>query len=573
MDLLAWLRLYYPAPLGTLLSLFIPAGLAQTSRAKEKTNTESPQKPKSLPPLTAEQSQVMEMIEKSTAHTLLLYGETGTGKTRVYLELVKKQLLSGKSAILLTPEIGLTPQLAQTFIDSFPDCVVILHSTLTPAQRRDEWLKVLSTKQPVIVIGPRSAIFSPVHNLGLIIIDECHDGAYKQEAAPYYQTTRVAAKLAELNQIKLILGTATPLVSDYYALASKGLPIARMQQLATQSNHEVVIETVNLKDRDGFSRSQWISNKLIEQLSLTLQRGGQSLVFLNRRGTARLVICHNCGWQALCPRCDLPLTYHGDSHSLRCHTCGFRDKAPAACPSCKSVDIVFKSVGTKTIVSELQRILPKARIMRFDSDTKKADRLEANYEAVKHGEVDILVGTQMLSKGLDLPKLELLGIIMADTSLSFPDFTAEERTYQMLSQVLGRVGRGHRQGHVVLQSFNPDGPVIQAAIKRDYKTFYQSQLLERKMYKFPPFYYLLKLTCSRASSASAEKAARTLADKIQASKLSVEIAGPSPAFIEKNNDKYQWQIILKSKNRSDLLEIIKLVPANWTYDIDPSNLL
>ncbi len=573
MDLFAWLRIYYPAPLGVLLSLFMPNSLAQTSRAKSATNVQKPSSAKSLPPLTAEQTTAVSTIHESTATTMLLHGDTGTGKTRVYLELVKQQLEHNKSAIVLTPEIGLTPQLARTFLEAFPDKVVILHSTLTPAQRRDEWLKVLTATEPLVVIGPRSAIFSPVHNLGIIIIDECHDTAYKQEQAPYYQTTRVAAKLAELNKVKLILGSATPLVSDYYALSSKNLPIIRMQELATKSDHEVVIETVNLKDRDEFSRSNWISNKLIAHIATALQNGGQSLVFLNRRGTARLVLCHSCGWQAVCPRCDLPLTYHGDHHTLQCHTCGYNESAPAACPACKSADIVFKSVGTKTLVTELQHLFPKARVMRFDSDTKKADRLEANYDDIKSGKIDILVGTQMLSKGLDLPKLELLGIVMADTSLSFPDFTAEERTYQMLTQVLGRVGRGHREGRVVLQSFSPDGPVIQAAITRDYDAFYQNQVLERKLYKFPPFCYLLKLTCSRASSSSAQKAARTLAEKIQSSGLTVEIAGPSPAFIEKNNNKYQWQIIVRSKSRTELLEVIKLIPANWTYDIDPSNLL
>jgi primosomal protein N' (replication factor Y) (superfamily II helicase) len=299
-----------------------------------------------------------------------------------------------------------------------------------------------------------------------------------------------------------------------------------------------------------------------------LNRDGQSLVFLNRRGTARLVLCHNCGWQAVCPRCDLPLTYHGDSHTLRCHTCGFQETAPAACPTCHSTDIIFKSIGTKTLVNELQHLFPKARIMRFDSDTKKSERLETHYNAVRSGKVDILVGTQMLSKGLDLPNLELLGVVLADTSLSFPDYTAEERTFQMLTQVLGRVGRGHRQGKVIIQSHNPESPIIQAAIHKDYESFYQAQLLERKTYDFPPFCYLLKLSCSRASQASAKKAAVQLTEKLSATRQDIRITGPSPAFIEKNNNKYVWQIIVRAKDRQELIKVVKQLPANWTYDLD-----
>jgi primosomal protein N' (replication factor Y) (superfamily II helicase) len=573
MALFAWLQHYYPAPTGTLLSLFMPSGLTQTSRTKQITKARTAAA-EVLPPLTTEQKEALQTIRGASSHTVMLHGDTGTGKTRVYLELCKETLDQGKSATVLTPEIGLTPQLAQSFQQAFPGRVEILHSTLTPAARRDAWLRVLTAQQPIIVIGPRSAIFSPVHNLGLIVIDECHDSAYKQESAPYYQTTRVAAKLAELEQAKLILGSATPLVGDYYALANKQLPIVRMSQAAVISEHPPVdIDIVDFRNRDHFTRSSWLSTQLIEGVATALTQGGQSLIFLNRRGTARLVLCHDCGWQAVCPRCDLPLTYHGDSHTLRCHTCGFRESTPAACPICRSADIIFKSIGTKTLVIELQHLFPKAKIMRFDSDAKKSERLEANYTDVHSGKVDILVGTQMLSKGLDLPNLELLGIVLADTSLSFPDYTAEERTFQMLTQVLGRVGRGHRQGHVIIQSHNPDNPVLVAAIERNYEDFYQTQIKERQTFNFPPFCYILKLTCSRASKASAQKAATTLAEKLSMTDLAIHVTGPSPAFIEKNNNKYVWQIIVRAQNRSELVKVVKLLPANWIHDLDPSNLL
>jgi primosomal protein N' (replication factor Y) (superfamily II helicase) len=572
LSLFSWLRLYYPAPAGILLSLFMPSSLAQTSRSKHQATTKT--KPNDLPTLTKEQQRVLQEIHASTSRTVMLHGDTGTGKTRVYLELAKETLDKQRSVIVLTPEIGLTPQLAKTFQNAFPGQIEVLHSTLKPAARRDAWARVLTSKSPLVIIGPRSAIFSPIGNLGLIVVDECHDTAYKQESAPYYQTTRVAAKLAKLHEAKLILGSATPLVGDYYALANKQLPIIRMTQAAVASEHpQVVTEIIDFRNREYFSRSSWLSNILIENITDTLNGGGQSLVFLNRRGTARLVLCHNCGWQAICPRCDLPLTYHGDNHTLRCHTCGYHESAPSACPKCRSADIIFKSIGTKTLVNELQHIFPKARIMRFDSDTKKSERLESHYENVRSGQVDILVGTQMLSKGLDLPNLGLLGIVLADTSLSFPDYTAEERTFQMLTQVLGRVGRGHRAGKVIIQTHNPDNPVIRAAITKDYETFYESQIKERQAFNFPPFCYVLKLSCSRATKSSANKAALLLAEKLTSSGLKIHVTGPSPAFIEKNNNKYVWQIIVRAQQRPELVKAVKLLPANWTYDLDPSNLL
>lgn len=572
LPLFSWLRTYYPAPAGILLSLFMPSSLAQTSRHKHEATTKT--KTNNLPILTKEQRHALQEIHASTSHTIMLHGNTGTGKTRIYLELAKETLDKQRSVIVLTPEIGLTPQLAKTFQGTFPGQIEVLHSTLTPAARRDTWSRILSSKTPLVVIGPRSAIFSPLSNLGLIIIDECHDTAYKQESAPYYQTTRVAAKLAQLHKAKMILGSATPLVSDYFALSNRHLPIVRMTQAAVTSEHPAAVtEIIDFRNREYFSRSSWLSNVLIEDITATLNSGGQSLIFLNRRGTARLVLCHSCGWQAVCPRCDLPLTYHGDNHTLRCHTCGYQESAPSACPKCQSTDIIFKSIGTKTLVHELQHIFPKARVMRFDSDTKKSERLESHYEHVRSGRVDILVGTQMLSKGLDLPNLELLGIVLADTSLSFPDYTAEERTFQMLTQVLGRVGRGHRAGKVIIQTHNPDNPVIKAAIAKDYETFYESQIKERQAFNFPPFCYMLKLSCSRATKAGANKAALLLAEKLSASGLAIHVTGPSPAFIEKNNNKYVWQIIIRAQKRTELIKAVKILPANWTYDLDPSNLL
>lgn len=571
-QLTKWIQQYYPAPLGQIMSLILPSVLAQKSRSTP--TLPKPATALSLPRLTPEQTQAVKTITAAYPTSTLLHGDTGTGKTRVYLELTSKQIDQNKSVIILTPEIGLTPQLVHACEQTFSGKTVVLHSNLTPAQRRNTWLHILNATQPLVVVGPRSALFAPIKSLGLIILDESHDNAYKQEQSPHYLTSRVAARLASLHQAQLILGSATPLVSDYYAFEQKNLPIVRMQQPAVQhSSTEPNITLVDLKNRDEFSRSPWIANSLLAALEENLLKQEQSLLFLNRRGTARLVLCQTCGWQAHCPRCDLPLTYHGDTHRMRCHTCGFSDKTPLACPDCSESNIVFRSIGTKSLVTELEKLLPQARVMRFDSDTSKNQRLESQFEAVKTGSVDILIGTQVLGKGLDLPRLSLLGVVLADTGLSFPDYTAEEQTFQLLTQVIGRVSRGHLAGKVFLQTHHSHNPVLGAAISKDYASFYYQQLAERKQFLFPPFCYLLKLTCSRASSASAKTASDKLTAELRTTIKGIEVIGPSPAFVEKTHNHYKWQVTIKSKNRGTLVGICNNLPANWSYDLDPSNLL
>lgn len=576
LELIDWLKDYYPAPLGQLLGMFLPASLLKNSKTKPQTKKETENSKKELPKLTltSDQKKAVQSIMANKSRASLLHGDTATGKTQVYLELAKKIIDEGQSVIVLTPEIGLTSQLVNSFNQQFSGHVHLLHSNLTPLQRRRTWLSIARSKEPLIVIGPRSALFSPLKNVGLVVLDEAHDSAYKQEQAPYYQATRVAAKLSELHQARLVLGSATPLISDYYTFATKGLPIVRMEQIATDSAaNSADIKVVNLRDQQQFSRSSWLSDRLVAALTDNLEKNQQSLLFLNRRGSARLILCKVCGWQAVCPRCDLPLTYHGDRHEILCHTCGFSDNVPTSCPVCQANDIIFQGIGTKSLFAEVARLFPKARISRFDGDNKKSERLEAQYETILNGEVDILVGTQMLGKGLDLPRLGLVGIVMADSSLSFPDYTAEERTFQMITQVLGRISRGHLAGQAIIQTYHPDSPLIDSAIKKDYQKFYEGQIKERKLYDFPPFKYALKLHCSRASSKAAELAATKLADELSKTVSKIKIIGPSPAFIEKKNNQYHWQIIVMAAERSRLVTIIKDLSSNWYYDIDPSHLL
>ncbi|HSW66672.1 MAG TPA: primosomal protein N' [Bacillota bacterium] len=567
-ELLKWMQHYYPAPLGVITQLVLPKALPK----KPYTETNRAPLPLELPVLTDDQQKALSQVAPSGLH--LLHGETGTGKTRVYIELAKQAVESGKSVIVLTPEIGLTSQLANTMTDVFGNRVVVLHSQLTDATRQRSWQYVLEQTKPLIVVGARSALFSPMHNLGLIVIDESHETAYKQDQAPYYHTTPVAAKLAALHGARVILGSATPLVSDYYIANAKKRPIMRMTETASKQNDDArTIDVVDLRDRTLFTKSPHLSNTLISHAQAALQKGEQILLFLNRRGTARVIFCERCGWQAACPHCDLPLIYHGDIHQMRCHSCEFKAPTPTSCPECHNTSVVYRTIGTKAVVEETERLFPEARIMRFDTDNKLHERIEHHYEAVHSGQVNILIGTQTLAKGLDLPKLGLVGVVAADSSLNFPDFSAQERTYQLLTQVIGRVGRGHRKGRVVLQTYAPDSSLLKAIIDKDWDTFYNNELAEREQFAFPPFYYLLKLSCKRSSSSSAEQTASNLAKELRSKGYKIIIEGPAPSFHEKSQNKFAWQLIIKARRRELLTEIIRRLPSGWDYDIDPMNLL
>lgn len=573
LSLITWLQIYYPAPLGSLVQLVVPSSLVRKRSLPPVTGAHARPADTVLPTLTPEQQQAVAVINQTAAQTVLVHGDTGTGKTRLYIELGCQTLASGRSVLVLTPEIGLTPQLLERLANGLSAPVISLHSNLNLTDRRTAWLQILQARQPVVVVGPRSALFAPIADLGLIVIDEAHDQAYKQEQMPHYQATRVAGKLAQLHQAKLILGSATPLITDYYYAKVKHLPVIRLTQRPAGAAQQRHIELVNLRDQRQFGQRPHLSNSLLKHIHQALDNHQQALVFLNRRGTARLIMCQLCGWTAQCPHCDLPLTYHGDQHLIRCHTCGYQHPAPTSCSACHSPDIIFKAIGTKSIVSELAKEFPRAIIKRFDTDTLQAERLEHHYQAILKGEVDILVGTQMLTKGLDLPRLTVAGVIVADTSLYFPDYTAEEHTYQLLTQIIGRVGRGHTDGRVVIQSYAPSSPAIQAAIEQNWDKFYNKQLAERQQYGFPPFFHYLKLSCARQSNQAAHSSATKLMTKLQQIVTHVDLIGPSPSFYERQAGQYRWQIIAKAKNRRELTKIIPLLPANWHYDLDPSSLL
>ena len=565
-----WISGYYPSGSGALTQLFIPSGLQTKPRsvAEPKLSSSVP-----LPALTSQQKTVLHELETAKKHSFLLHGETGSGKTRIYIERSKTTLANNKSVLILTPEISLIPQLQKTFNEQFGAKVVTIHSGLTKVTRNRHWLRIINTAEPLVVIGTRSALFSPLADIGLVVVDEMHEPAYKQEQAPRYHGLRAAGALAKLHGAEIIYGSATPPIIEHYIAEATHMPILHMTETARAAS-KVTRTIVDIKDKKLFSRHPYISDPLLSALEFSLMQHKQSLLFLNRRGTARLILCQVCGWQAMCPRCDTPLTYHGDNHTMRCHTCGYRGSPPYDCPTCGSDDISYRSVGTKALVDSLHTLLPHALIKRFDTDNFEDEKLGKHFDAVHKGEVDILVGTQMLGKGLDLPKLSLVGIINADVGLNMPDFSAAERSYQLLHQAIGRVGRGHTKGEVIVQTFNPKNPMLIAAVKQDWKQLYGREIVERRQFGFPPFRFLLKIDVSRKTAKSAEEYAAKLYSHIRKTKLPIELSDPAPAFYERSHGSYHWQLIIKSKQRPALVEIINNLPSgNYTYDLDPINLL
>ena len=571
-DALFWLSSYYRCPLSTVIQAALPRGITKNRRGK------LPEAPNITPidnPLNSAQRAAIKAIEENPANTILLHGITGSGKTNIYIELCARTLAKNQSVILLVPEIALTSQLVRNFQQHFKN-ITLLHSNLTESLRHQLWEKILTDNQPQVIIGPRSALFAPVQDLGLIIIDEAHEPAYHQEQNPKYSASLLAGKLA-----KTVLGTATPLISDYYLCKSHNA-VVEINQLAIESDKHTSISVIDLKDHSDFTKSRILSNQLIESIKASLANHTQSMLFHNRRGTAPMTICDKCGWQALCPNCFLPLVLHADAFQMRCHTCARNFPVPTACPECKNASIHHKGFGTKLIEDELHRLFPSAKIARFDMDTDDDLKLTKIYDEVYRGDYDIIVGTQMIAKGFDFPRLTTLGIVQADAGLSLPDFSSEERTFQLITQVIGRAKRGHQNSNIFIQSFQPDHPIISLASQSDYASFYNYLVQKRQQSKLPPYSFLLKLSVTYKTEAATVKNIRTLykkviqtAKQLQIPENRIVVSPPMPAFHERTSTGYTWQLVIKAKSRQNLLDIFDHLPKNnyLHYDFDPISLL
>ena len=569
-----WMADYYATPLATVLQTLLPTGIHKNRRSKSFVSSVIDRK-RTQYVLNDDQQAAVDTIAASSPGTSLLHGITGSGKTAVYIELVRRSLEAGKSAIVLVPEIALTSQLVSEFTQHFGD-IILTHSRQTEAERHAAWKDALHSELPRVVIGPRSALFMPVATIGIIVIDEEHEPSYKQEQAPRYHVPRAAHQLAAASDAHVVLGSATPSIVDYYLAQSTGRPIVRLTKLAVPRAYKPDVKLVDMTKRTHFKRHRFLSDAVISQIEQDTSSGKQVLLFHNRRGSAPTTICENCGWQAGCPRCYVPLTLHADAHMLRCHICNFSTNVPTSCPECSHASIVHKGIGTKLIESELRRLFPKLNIARFDGDSSTEDTVESRYKELYGGEIDVIIGTQVIAKGLDLPHLHTVAVVQADAGLSLPDYTSAERSFQLLAQVVGRVGRQAHETNVIVQSYQPTHPAITLGIAQNYGEFYQLALEQRRRSHFPPFTYLLKLQCSYKTEAAAIRNASAFAAELRKKfPRDIQLLGPTPAFYERAGGSYRWQLVLKSPKRALLAEAITLLPSggHWQYELDPISLL
>lgn len=523
-------------------------------------------------PLTPSQQHAIEpilaAIEKEESRTFLLHGVTGSGKTEIYLQSIAAVLEKGKEAIVLVPEISLTPQMVKRFKERFGDDVAVLHSGLSAGEKYDEWLKI-QRKQVKVAVGARSAIFAPFENLGMIILDEEHESSYKQEENPRYHAREVAEWRSRYHRCPLILGSATPSLESY-ARSIKG--VYTLCELRERVHAQTLPEMIKVDMRNELrsgNRSIY-SRPLIESIKETLENNQQCVLLLNRRGYSTFIICRDCGYVAECPSCDISLTYHKQKQVLKCHYCDFETSVPSVCPDCQSKHIRFFGTGTQKAEEELKKIIPEVRIIRMDVDTtSRKGAHEKLLTAFANKQADILLGTQMIAKGLDFPDVTLVGVINADTILHLPDFRSAERTFQLLTQVAGRAGRRHITGKVIIQTYTPDHYSIRYASRHQYHAFFNREMNLRKAHAYPPYYFLTSIIISHQELMkvidASEKIAKML--KTQLSEQAI-ILGPAACVIPRLKDRYRYQCMIKYKNEPKLLDTLRMILSYFEHERD-----
>lgn len=572
-----WLADYYSTKSGIVWQTILPARVAVKPRAVSNTiSSQNQLASRTQIVLNPDQQAAVDQIRQIKAGTILLHGITGSGKTEIYKTIAQEALDSGQSVIILVPEISLTAQLVEQFRQRFGNSVIVTHSAMTASQRNQAWRQILASQQPLVVVGPRSALFMPVRQLGLVVIDECHEPSYKQESAPRYHAVSAAAKLCQAAGARLILGSATPAVSDYYLAQHLHRPIITLNQLARTDAVRPTTQLVDLTQRDNFCiDSHLFTSPLLSAMRQALDSHRQVLLFHNRRGTAGLAMCEDCGWIAICPHCFTPLTLHGDKYQLICHICGYTAKPPLACPDCGRPGIVYKGIGTKKIEDEVKRLFPAARIGRFDGDTLRGEAVQDVWDDLVTGRINVIIGTQTIAKGLDLPRLAVVGIVQADAGLALPDFAASERTFQLVAQACGRVGRSNQPTTAIIQTYQPEAPAVKFGATQDYAAFYEQEIAQRRRGHFPPFAHLLKLTCAYKTERGATVASGRLASDLRKRYSDqIKLLGPAPAFYERMRGLYRWQIIVRASRRASLAEIAANLPtSHWQSELDPISLI
>ncbi len=549
--------------------------------------------------LSEEERQTPEL--QRALRPILLFGVTGSGKTEVYLQALAAAIESGRRGLALVPEIALTPQTLKRFESRFPGKVAALHSALTPQERLKTWRKIRRGEADV-VIGSRSALFAPLANIGLIILDEEHDASYKQDSRqPMYHTRDAAIFLGRMLGAAVVLGSATPAVETFYRAQTGEYALAELRQRpaaaaqfsvpAAQDTAEDTalqvdnglspVAIVDLRDELQAGHTSILSRMLLQSLRETMEKKEQAILFLNRRGAASCVLCRSCGYVARCGHCDAPLTFHLRESALLCHYCGWREPQPNHCLRCGSDQIRYFGVGAERVEATVRELFPKARVLRWDADTARGLKEHQRFsQALLGQEADIIIGTQMIAKGLDAPLVTLVGIIAADIALYLPDYRANERIFQTLTQVAGRAGRGDKPGNVILQTFNPQHFCIETASRHDYRGFYATEISARAAYGYPPLRRFIKMTFAHKDRRTTQLEALAMGDYLgrviaNIAAPDTDIVGPAPAFMEKARDYFHWQLIIRSPDPAMVLRAIgpHTLKHGWSIDVDPMSSL
>ena len=526
-----------------------------------------------IPILTVAQKYIyMQIKEKQTHHPQLLLGINGSGKTRIYAELIQDQVKAGRSSLILVPEIGLSAQVLEFLRSYLPFPIDHFHSQLKIKQRRDLWEKCQNQTQPLIIVGPRSAEFLPFKNLGLIVLDEFHDDSFKQDRQPIYHSLQLASHLAKAYNAQIICGSATPKVEDYYHFQKAGYPIYHLAQKALPEAVQPQIIIVDKKEQKRI-----FSQSALDAIISSLKSDHQSLIFYNRRGDWRLARCDQCFWQAECPTCSKNLVFHRDKFRLICHKCQYSTTPISVCPDCRQA-ISYSYPGLKTVTRELQsRLLEinlRAPLWRFDSDNLKQETLVSKFNQIKERKNLILLGTQIISQGLDLPNLQTVVILDADQSLVSPDYRTEERYYRHIHQLSGRVGRGHlKETRIIIQTYQPEDSVLNYALKHNWLGFYQDEIARRQKYQLPPFIHFANISVRRSSQAATEKTAQELYEELSLKFKQVKFYEPAPASQNKHAKYWEWLIHTSCQKRKPLIELATyLKDKEYFFNLDPGHL-
>ena len=522
---------------------------------------------------------VRESLLQDKTAIFLLHGVTGSGKTEVYLQALAEAVKLGKRGIVLVPEIALTPQTIERFSARFPGKVAVLHSKLSLGEQFDEWRRIRNSEFDV-VIGSRSAIFAPQPELGLIVIDEEHEWTYKQDTSPRYHTRDVAIKLAELEGAVVILGSATPDVVTLYQAQRGDYHLLELPERLTPHEGSALpqAQIVDLRDELKAGNRSIFSRLLKQAIDKAIVNKEQVILFFNRRGAASFIQCRSCGLVLRCRRCQVALSYHSAEDALVCHQCNYRTAVPQTCPRCLSRRIKFLGIGTQKLEQEAGLTFPQARLLRWDSDTTRGKHSHQEIlDSFRAHKADILIGTQMVAKGLDIPLVTLVGVVSADTGLNLPDFRAGERTFQLLSQVAGRAGRGVLGGQVIIQTYSPQHYAIRAAVKHDYTSFFKQEIAYRLKLHYPPFCQLVRLIFCHTNDAQCQREAERMKRLIIAERDSrgiadISLIGPAPAFIHRLRGRFRWQLILRGSELATFLSQLT-IPQGWTVDVDPVGLV